>query len=268
MDTVLVKRRIYNGFSDLPSSLILMRKELRDQFLSLRAYLMATISFIGISFFMWIQTEIPMGTDPIVEMIVSILSLLGLFFAIAFSMDAIVSEKTMRMMPLVRAAPISASSIVIGKYTAVILTWVAVLCGSSLYFVLGGAGLVGQVQLDKLLFGYISTILTVGAVSSVAIFISSLSSSVKSSALGSMAILFGFMGLSVARQLFAGFETVMDILNVLRNFSVIRYSRMMTEQIFGKGTDLWWGVGGLLLYITVFIIGAICVVGLKEGDLP
>jgi len=268
MEAHLIRRRIIWGLLDIPSSLIVMRKEMRDQFLSLRAYLMATIAFIGISFFMWIQTEIPMGTSPIVEMVVSLLSLLGLFFAVAFSMDSIVNEKALRTLPLIRAAPISASSIVLGKYMAVILTWVAILGASLLYFVLGGSGLVGNVQWGKLLVGYVSTVLVVAAMGALAIFISSVSSSVKSSALGSLSIIFGFMGLSVARGLFSSFESVMNILDFLRNFSVIRYSGMITEQLFQNGTDLWLGVTGLLVYTLLFVTAAICVLGLREGDLP
>jgi ABC-2 type transport system permease protein len=268
MDVILARHRLMVGLRDLPSSIIVTRKELRDTFLSLRAYLMATIAFIGISFFMWVQTEIPMGTNPIVEMIVALLSLLGLFFAVTFSMDAIVSEKTLRTLPLVRSSPISSSSVVVGKYMAIILTWIAILGASVSYFILGGKGLVGHVDWGNLALGYLSTVLVVSAVGSLAIFISSVSSSVKSSALGSLGILFAFMGISVARQLFAGFQSVLDILNFLRNFSVIRYSSMVTEQLFQSGGDAWWGVAGLLAYTVVFIIAAICVLGLKEGDLP
>ncbi len=268
MDAALARHRLVVGLRDLPSSLIVVRKELRDTFLSLRAYLMATIAFIGISFFMWLQTEIPMGTSPIVEMIVALLSLLGLFFAVTFSMDAIVSEKALRTLPLVKASPISSSSIVAGKYITIVLTWMVILGISILYFVLGGKALVGHVGWDKLALGYASTILVVSAVGSLAIFVSSVSSSVKSSALGSLGILFGFMGISVARQLFAGFQSVMDVLNFLRNLSVIRYSGLVTEQLFQNGQDAWWGVAGLLAYTVIFLIGAICVLGLRESDLP
>jgi ABC-2 type transport system permease protein len=264
----LAKRRIRNGIADLPSSIILVRKELRDVFLSLRAYLMATVSFVGISFFMWIQTEIPIGTDPIVEMVIALLSLLGLFYAVAFTMDAIVSERTLRTMPLVRSAPVSASSIVIGKYGAVILTWCAILAVSLLYFVLGGRGLVGQADWSGLLLGYGSTILVVGAMGAVTMFISSVSTSVKGSALGSLAFLFAFMGLSVARQLFSSFEAVMDILDFFRDLSLIRYSGLITEEIFGGGTDAIWGIAGLLGYMVLFTVAAIVAVGMKEGDMP
>jgi ABC-type transport system involved in multi-copper enzyme maturation permease subunit len=229
---------------------------------------MATITFVGISFFMWIQTEIPMGTDPIVEMVVALLSLLGLFYAVAFSMDSIVSEKALRTMPLIRSAPVSSLSIVLGKYAAVLATWVCILLASGLYFILGGRGLVGQADLATLLLGYASTLLVVGAMAAVGVFVSSISSSVKSSALGSLAFLFGFMGLSVARQLFSSFESVMDILDIFRNISILRYSGMMTEQLFGSGTDAVWGVLGLLAYAVVFIIASVAIVGLKEGDLP
>jgi len=264
----LTKRRIRNGITDLTSVPVIMAKELTDQFLSLRAYLMATIAFIGISFFMWIQTEIPMGTNPIVEMVVNLMSLLGLFFAVAFSMDSIVSERSMRTMPLIRSTPVSASSIVLGKYASIMVIWLVILGSSILYFVLGGSGLVGGVSWEKLLLGYASTVLVVAAVSALSIFISSLSSSVKSSALGSLSVVFGFMALSVARQLFSSFESVMDILDVLREVSVIRHSSMVTEQIFSDGAGMWWGVAGLLIYVVVFTLGAVIVVGLKEGDLP
>jgi ABC-type transport system involved in multi-copper enzyme maturation permease subunit len=268
MNISMIKQRVTVAIADAPSTYFFMRKELRDLFLSLRAYLMATITFIGISFFMYIQTEIPFGTDPIVEMVIALLSLLGLFYAVAFSMDSIVNEKTLRTMPLIRSAPVSAFSIVLGKFSAIVITWTGILVVSLLYFVLGGRGLVGQVSWWNLILGYASTILVVGAMGSAAIFISSISSTVKSSALGSLGFLFGFMGLSVARQLFGSFESVMDILDVFRNLSVIRYSSMITDEVFASGTDAIWGVAGLLAYIVIFMVAAIAIVGLREGDLP
>ena len=268
MNMSMIKQRVRVAIADVPSTYFFMRKELRDLFLSLRAYLMATIVFIGISFFMYLQTEIPFGTDPIVEMVIALLSLLGLFYAVAFSMDSIVNEKAMRTMPLIRSAPVSASSIVLGKYTAIIITWISFLVVSLLYFALGGRSLVGQVSWGNLILGYASTTLVVGAMSSAAIFISSISSTVKSSALGSLSFLFGFMGLSVARQLFASFESVMDILDVFRNLSLIRYSSMITDELFASGTDAIWGVAGLLAYMVVFTVAAIAIVGIREGDLP
>ncbi len=266
MSWSMSRRRIVNGFSDITSIFIIMEKELRDQLLSLRAYLMATISFVGISFFMWIQTEIPMGTGPIVQMVVSLLSLLGLFFAVAFSMDSIVTERSMRTLPLIRSSPVSASSIVVGKYLSILVLWLGILAASGLYFILGGKDLVGSVKWGDLLLGFGSTFLVVGAVSALSIFISSLSSTVKSSALGSLAVVFGFMALSVARGIFSEFEAVMDILDAFRNLSVIRYGIMITDQVFEQGTDLWLGVLGLLLYVLIFIMGAICVLGLREGE--
>jgi len=264
LDLANTRQRVAVGLSDLSSSLIVARKELRDGFLSLRPYSMATVAFIGMSFFMWIQTEIPMGTDPIVQMVVGLLSLLALFYAVAFSMDSIVSEKAMRTLPLIKTAPISSSSLVLGKYAAILVTWIAILLTSLLYFVLGGRGLVGDVAWGKLLLGYLSTILVAGAMSSVSIFISSVTSSVKSSAMGSLGVLFAFMGISVARQLFSSFESVAKILNFIRNFSLIRYSSMVTEELFENGNELYLGVAGLLAYCVIFIIAAICVVGLKE----
>jgi len=264
VDLAFARQRVMIGLSDLSSSLIVMKKELRDGFLSLRAYSMATVAFVGISFFMWIQTEIPMGANPIVEMIVALLSLLALFYAVTFSMDSVVSEKAMRTLPLIKTAPISSASLVLGKYAAILLTWTAILLTSLLYFILGGRGLVGEVAWGKLVLGYVSTILVASAMSAVAIFISSVSSSVKSSAMGSLGVLFAFMGISVARQLFSGFESVVQILDFVRNFSLIRYSTMVTEQVFQGGNGLYLGVAGLLVYSALFIIGAICVVGLKE----
>jgi len=264
VDLAFARQRVMIGLSDLPSSVIVMKKELRDGFLSLRVYTMAMVAFVGISFFMWIQTEIPMGTNPIVEMVVALLSLLALFYAVVFSMDSVVSEKAGRTLPLIKTAPISSASLVLGKYAAILVTWTAILLTSLLYFLLGGRGLVGEVAWDKLILGYVSTILVASAMSSVAIFISSVSSSVKSSAMGSLGVLFAFMGISVARQLFSGFESVMQVLNFVRNFSLIRYSSMVTEQLFLEGNSLFLGVAGLLAYSALFIIAAICVVGLKE----
>jgi ABC-2 type transport system permease protein len=167
---------------------IICRKELRSYFTSPIAYLLLVMFAVIFGFFFWnsvgyyvnmaLEAQMegeasPMNlSEQIVRPLLSNINVIGLFFIPMISMRLFSEEKRSGTIELLATSPVKDSEIIIGKWLAAVLMYVAMVASTFLDFVF--LFKYGNPDWKPLAIGYLGLILQAGGLLAIGTFISTL----------------------------------------------------------------------------------------------
>jgi ABC-2 type transport system permease protein len=163
------------------------------------------------------------------------------------TMKTFSEERKAKTEQLLLTAPVSITAMVIGKFLAAYVIYGGAVVLTSLYFLL----LAPYATLEvAVLLGNAVALLLVGLVFiSIGLFVSSLTENQLSAAIGSIAIILGFLGIGILTSLLPtsfGLRFVLDALSIFTRFSTF------TSGYFDLASFVYYlSVSGVFLYLTV-----------------
>ena len=173
-----------------------------------------------------------------------------IFSAIALpilTMKSFSEERKMKTEQLLLTSPVSRPGMVIGKFLAAFAMFAAALIFSSLYFLF----LIPYAPIKAaLLIGNVLALLLVGMTFiSIGLFVSSLTENQLSAAVGTIAIIIGFLGIGILSSLFPAnywFRFVLESLSILQRF------QNLTAGFFELSSFVYYiSITAVFLYLTV-----------------
>ncbi len=163
------------------------------------------------------------------------------------TMKTLSEERKTKTEQLLLTAPVTLTGMVMGKFLAAYVMFAGVTVLSSLYFLL----LIPYTQLKfAVLIGNVLALLLVGFVFiTIGVFVSSLSENQLSAAIGTIAIILGFLGIGLLGSLVPSnfwIRYVLDALSIFRRFQTF------TAGYFDLTTLVYYvSVGSVFLWLTV-----------------
>ena len=162
------------------------------------------------------------------------------------TMKSFSEERKTKTEQLFMTAPVSVASVIIGKFLASYVMFAGALMINSLYFLL----LLPYTQFKFLLFlGQLVALLLVGLVFiSIGLFVSSLTENQLSAAIGAIAIIFGFLAISLLNSLIPANYWIRYVFSALSIFS--RFSAFSSGYFDPASIVYFLSVGAVFLYLT------------------
>ena len=225
--------------------LAIFKRELRSYFTGALGYVFLVI-FLAVSGVMFAYTTLfSMSGD-----VTTYFTLMLLFSAIILpllTMKTFSEERKTKTEQLLLTAPVTLTGMVMGKFLASYVMFAGVTVLSSLYFLL----LIPYTQLKfAVLIGNVLALLLVGFVFiTIGIFVSSLSENQLSAAIGTIAIILGFLGIGLLGSLVPSNSWLRYVLDAL---SIFRRFQTFTSGYFDLSTLVYYlSVGSVFLWLTV-----------------
>ena len=223
----------------------IFKREMRGYFTGVVGYVFLVL-FLAIAGVMFSYTTLfSMSADS-----TSFYTAMLLFSAIALpilTMKSFSEERKMKTEQLILTAPVSIHAMVIGKFLAAFAMYAAALVFSSLYFLI----LIPYAPIKAaVLIGNVLALLLVGMTFiAIGLFVSSLTENQLSAAVGTIAIIFGFLGIGLLASLFPAnywFRFVLEALSVLHRF------QNLTAGFFELSSFVYYiSVSCVFMYFTI-----------------
>ncbi len=223
----------------------IFKREMRGYFTGVVGYVFLVL-FLAVAGVIFSYTTLfSMAAD-----VTTFYTIMLLFSAIALpilTMKSFSEERKMKTEQLLLTAPVSITAMVIGKFLAAYAMFAGALVFSSLYFLI----LIPYAPIKAaLLIGNILALLLVGMTFiSIGLFVSSLTENQLSAAVGTIAIILGFIGIGMLSTLFPAnywFRFVLESLSILQRF------QNLTAGFFELSSFVYYiSVSAVFLYFTV-----------------
>ena len=225
--------------------LAIFKKELKGYFTGVIGYVFLVIYLAVAGIIFAYTTLFSMSAD-----VTSYYTAMLIFSAVMLpilTMKTFSEERKAKTEQLLLTAPVSISAMVFGKFFAAYLIYGVSVVFTSLYFLL----LLPYATLElAVLFGNAIALLLVGLVFiAIGIFVSSLTENQLSAAIGSIAIILGFLGVGILSSLLPtsfALRFILDALSIFTRFSTF------TAGYFDLASIVYYlSVGGVFLYLTI-----------------
>ena len=225
--------------------LSIFKKELKGYFTGVIGYVFLVIYLAVAGIIFAYTTLFSMSAD-----VSSYYTAMLIFSAVMLpilTMKTFSEERKAKTEQLLLTAPVSIPAMVFGKFLAAYVIYAAAVVFTSLYFLL----LIPYATLKvAVLLGNVVALLLVGLVFiSIGIFVSSLTENQLSAAIGSIAIILGFLGIGIVTTLLPTnfwLRFVFDALSVFSRFSTF------TSGYFDLASFVYYlSVGGVFVYLTI-----------------
>ena len=225
--------------------LAIYKRELRSYFVGVigYAFLVIYLAIAGILFSY--TTMFSMSSD-----VTAYFTLMLIFSAIVLpllTMKSFSEERKTKTEQLILTAPISLPSMVFGKFLASYTVFGAATLLTSLYFLF----LIPYTQLQfAILYGNLVALLLVGMVFiSIGLFVSALTENQLSAAIGTIAIILGFLGIGLINSLIPTNYGIRFIFNAL---SIFTRFQSYVNGYFDFATVIYYlSVSGIFLWLTI-----------------
>ncbi|MBR2344020.1 MAG: ABC transporter [Clostridia bacterium] len=225
--------------------LAIYKRELRAYFTGVIGYVFLVIYLAVAGVLFCYSTLFSMSAD-----VTSYYSLMLIFSAIVLpllTMKSFSEERKMKTEQLLMTSPVSITGMVMGKFLASYTVFAAAQLFTSLYFLF----LIPYARLQfATLFGNMLAMLLVGLVFiAVGVFVSSLTENQLSAAIGTIAIILGFIGVGLLSSLL---PTSYWLRYVLDTFSVLSRYQSFTNGYFEVSAVFYYlSIAALFIYLTV-----------------
>ena len=165
------------------------------------------------------------------------------------TMKSFSEERKQKTEQLLMTAPVSITGVVLGKFLAAYVMFAACISLTSLYSLV--LTIYSSLKV-AILFGNLIAILLVGAVYiAIGIFVSSLTENQLSAAVGTMAILLGFLAIGVVSMLF---NTQFWLRYVLNFISIFTRFQNFTSGYFDIASTVYYiSIAAIFIYLTIRI---------------
>lgn len=225
----------------------IFKRELRSYFTGVIGYVFMVI-YLAVAGVIFAYTTLYSMSGDVTQFF----TLMLLFSAVILpllTMKSFSEERKMKTEQLLLTAPVSLTGMVFGKFFASYLMFAGVTVISSLYFLL----LTPYTVLKfSVLIGNVLALLLVGFVFiCIGLFVSALSENQLSAAIGTIAIILGFLGIGLIGSLVPSSYWIRSVFDALSIFSRFQ---SFTAGYFDLSTLLYYlSVGGVFLWLTVRI---------------
>jgi ABC-2 type transport system permease protein len=225
--------------------LAILKKELRSYFTGVVGYVFLVIYLLTAGIVFAYTTLYSMSGD-----VTSFYLVMLLFSAIILpllTMKSFSEERRTKTEQLLLTSPVSLVGMVVGKMLASYIMFAGATVVTSLYFLL----LTPYTQLKGMvLIGNVLALLLVGFVFiSIGLFVSALSENQLSAAIGTIAIIVGFLAIGLLGSLVPSEYAIRSVLDAL---SIFRRFQTFTSGYFDLSTLIYYlSVGAIFLWLTV-----------------
>ncbi len=225
--------------------LAIYKRELRSYFVGVIGYVFLVIYLAVAGILFSYTTMFSMSSD-----VTSYFTLMLLFSAIVLpllTMKSFSEERKTKTEQLLLTSPVSLTAMVFGKFFASYTVFSGATVLTSLYFLL----LIPYTQLKfAVLFGNLIALLLVGMVFiSIGLFVSALTENQLTAAIGTIAIILGFLGIGLLNSLFANTYILRFILSSLSIFT--RFQSFVNGYFDIASLIYYLSVSGIFLWLTV-----------------
>ena len=228
--------------------LSIFKRELRAYFTGVVGYVFLVI-FLAMAAVVFCYTTLFAMSSDVTGYFVAMLLFSAIILPI-LTMKSFSEERKLKTEQLLLTSPVSITGMVMGKFLAAYAMFAGALLFTSLYFVI----LVPYAITFRLamLLGNVLALLLVGAVFiSIGLFVSSLTENQLSAAVGTIAIILGFLGVGILSSLV---PTEYSIRYVLDSISVFGRFTAFTSGYFDISALVFYlSLSALFLYLTVRI---------------
>lgn len=225
--------------------LAIFKRELRSYFVGVIGYVFLVIYLAMAGLLFSYTTMFAMSSD-----VTSYYTLMLIFSAVVLpllTMKSFSEERKTKTEQLILTAPVSLPSMVFGKFFASYLVFFAATVLSSLYFLF----LIPYAQLKfAILIGNAIALLLVGMVFiSIGLFVSALTENQLSAAIGTIAIILGFLGIGLISALIPASYTIRYVLDALSIFT--RFQTFVNGYFEFATVVYYLSVSGIFLWLTI-----------------
>ena len=225
--------------------LAILKKELRSYFTGVVGYVFLVIYLLTAGLVFAYTTLYSMSGD--VTRFYLVMLLFSAIMLPLLTMKSFSEERRSKTEQLILTSPVSLIGMVMGKFLASYIVFASVNLFTSLYFLL----LIPYTQLKwMILIGNAAALLLVGFVFiSIGLFVSALSENQLSAAIGTIAIILGFLAIGLLGSLVPAERKIRSVLDAL---SIFRRYQTFTSGYFDLSTLIYYlSVGGVFLWLTV-----------------
>lgn len=225
--------------------LAIYKRELRSYFVGVIGYVFLVIYLAMAGIIFSYTTMFSMSSD-----VTGYFTLMLIFSAVVLpllTMKSFSEERKMKTEQLILTAPISLPAMVFGKFLASYTVFGAATLLTSLYFLF----LIPYTQLKfAILFGNLIAFLLVGMVFiSIGLFVSALTENQLSAAIGTIAIILGFLGIGLISALIPTNYGIRFIFNAL---SIFTRFQSYVNGYFDFATIIYYlSISGIFLWLTI-----------------
>lgn len=225
--------------------LAIFKKELRSYFTGVIGYVYLVL-FLALSALIFCYTTLFSMSASVTQYFTYMMIASGILLPL-LTMKSFSEERKTKTEQLLFTSPVSITSVVLGKYLASYVMFAGVLIPTSLYFLI----LLPYSSLKVgILFGSMIALLLVGAAFiAIGIFVSSITENQLSSAVGSIAIILGFLGVSLLSSLIPNTYFIRFIIDSL---SIFTRFQTFTNGYFDVASIVYYvSISALFIYLTV-----------------
>jgi ABC-2 type transport system permease protein len=227
--------------------LAIFKRELRSYFVGVLGYVFLVIYLTVAGILFSYTTMFSMSAD-----VTNFFTLMLVFSAIALpllTMKSFSEERKTKTEQLVLTAPVSLHAMVFGKFLASYTVFGAATLLTSLYFLF----LIPYAQLKfAILFGNLIALLLVGMVFiSIGLFVSALTENQLSAAIGTIAIILGFLGIGLVNSLIPTSDAIRYVFDALSIFT--RFQSFVNGYFEFASVIYYLSVSGIFLWLTIRI---------------
>ena len=225
--------------------LAIFKRELRSYFVGVLGYVFLVIYLAVAGILFSYTTMFSMSSD--VTAYFTLMLILSAIVLPLLTMKSFSEERKTKTEQLILTAPISLPSMVFGKFLASYTVFGAATLLTSLYFLF----LIPYTQLQfAILYGNLVALLLVGMVFiSIGLFVSALTENQLSAAIGTIAIILGFLGIGLINSLIPTNYGIRFIFNAL---SIFTRFQSYVNGYFDFATVIYYlSVSGIFLWLTI-----------------
>ena len=225
--------------------LAIYKKELRNYFTGVIGYVYLVI-FFALSAILFSYTTLFSMSASVTEYFTFMLIFSAIILPL-LTMKSFSEERKTKTEQLLMTAPVSISAVVLGKFLAAYTMFAGALIPTSLYFLV----LYPYASLKvAVLFGNMLALLLVGAAFiAIGIFVSALTENQLSAAVGSIAIILGFLGVSILSSLIPNTYFIRFVLDSLSIFT--RFQSFVNGYFDIASIVYYLSVTALFVYFTI-----------------
>ena len=225
--------------------LAIFKRELRSYFVGVLGYVFLVIYLTVAGILFSYTTMFSMSSD-----VTNYFTLMLVFSAVVLpllTMKSFSEERKTKTEQLILTAPVSLPSMVFGKFFASYTVFAAATVLTSFYFLF----LIPYTQLKfAVLFGNLIALLLVGMVFiSIGLFVSALTENQLSAAIGTIAIILGFLGVGLINALIPTSYAIRYVFDALSIFS--RFQSFVNGYFEFASIIYYLSVSGIFLWLTV-----------------
>ena len=225
--------------------LAIYKRELRSYFVGVLGYVFLVIYLTVAGILFSYTTMFSMSSD-----VTNYFTLMLVFSAIVLpllTMKSFSEERKTKTEQLVLTAPVSLPAMVFGKFLASYTVFAAATVLTSFYFFF----LIPYTQLQfSVLYGNLIALLLVGMVFiAIGIFVSALTENQLSAAIGTIAIILGFLGIGLINALIPSNYAIRYLFDALSIFT--RFQSFVNGYFEFASVIYYLSVGGIFLWLTI-----------------